>query len=943
MLRITVSKSASGAVKYFDEGLTKSDYYQEKGEIIGQWHGKLAERLGLDGEVKKEEFEALAHNRNPITGEQLTAKNIEGRRVGYDFTFDVPKSVSIIYSQTRDKDVLSAFNGAINDTMMEVEKHAATRVRANGKNENRFTENLLWGTFTHEDARPVNGLPDPHLHQHVFVFNATYDQKEQRFKAAQFGDIKSNAPYFEAAFHSRLANNLQEVGYQIERNEKHFEIKGFDRSTIDKFSNRTRQINAKANELGLTYEEDKAQLGAKTRASKRTGYDKEDIRQQWRSRLTEKELDLINNAKANSSSSGGSGHSKESYVIEKKKEDISPEQGLDYALNHILERKSVTSEKELMTIALKRGIGSYTPEALQKKIKSKEGLLSKKIAKSKDVLYTTKEALAEEKTLINTARKGKGQFEAINNDYQIKNKQLTQEQANAVRHVLQSKDLITVVTGGAGTGKTWSIKEVAEGVKEKKMAFGAFAPSSAASKDVQRGDGFHNATTIADLLQNKKIQESVRGGMIWLDEAGMVGNKTMNKVIEVAKSQNARILLTGDTKQHGAVERGDALRNIQKYGGIRPAVISKIQRQKNSDYRSAVKSIADGKLDKAFSQLDKMGAIKEADSFEETKQKVALEYVSAVKEKEQALVVATTHAQGKAVTRAIREKLKEKGMLKGEERVFKTHKNLSFTEAQKQDIANYQEGMVVQFHQNVKGGIKRGTKYHVFGKDENGAVRIALEKKKEGLKLPLHEASKFSVYQTEETSIARGDKIRITQNGSSLNNKRLDNGNTMIVEGFDKAGNILATSGKRKITVDKKYGNFTHGYYTTSPASQGKSVNRVIVLQSSMSGKAANKEQFYVSASRGKFAISIHTDDKQGLLRNVQRSSARMSAQEVAIQKPSEKVVKLKSHLKKLGVIYNTAKSKLATLGKNFNKGKSILNVNVKPLQSVAYARNKLR
>ncbi|MCB9352239.1 MAG: relaxase domain-containing protein [Lewinellaceae bacterium] len=77
-------------------------------------------------------------------------------------------------------------------------------VRARGRNENRLTENLVWGTFTHEDARPVGGIPDPHLHQHVFVFNATYDKKEERFKAAQFGDIKANAPYFEAAFHSRL-------------------------------------------------------------------------------------------------------------------------------------------------------------------------------------------------------------------------------------------------------------------------------------------------------------------------------------------------------------------------------------------------------------------------------------------------------------------------------------------------------------------------------------------------------------------------------------------------------------------------------------------------------------------------------------------------------------------------------------------------------------------
>jgi hypothetical protein len=75
MLRINANKSAKGATKYFDEGLSKSDYYAEKGEIIGQWKGKLAEHIGLSGEVKREQFEALAYNKNPLTGEQLTARN----------------------------------------------------------------------------------------------------------------------------------------------------------------------------------------------------------------------------------------------------------------------------------------------------------------------------------------------------------------------------------------------------------------------------------------------------------------------------------------------------------------------------------------------------------------------------------------------------------------------------------------------------------------------------------------------------------------------------------------------------------------------------------------------------------------------------------------------------------------------------------------------------
>lgn len=942
MLRITVSKSAAGAVKYFDEGLTKSDYYAEKGEIIGQWYGKLAEQIGLQGEVEKEEFEALAYNKNPVTGEQLTARNSENRRVGYDFTFDVPKSVSLVYSQTKDKDILTAFNGAINDTMSEIEEHASTRVRSNGKNDNRLTGNLAWGTFTHEEARPVGGIPDPHLHQHIFVFNATHDPKEDRIKAAQFGDIKADAPYFETVFHSRLANDLQDVGYQIEANEKHFELAGFERSTIDKFSNRTRQINEKAEKLGLTYQEDKAELGAKTRASKRTGFDRDELAMQWRSRLTDQERELIANAKGDPVSDGNN-RAERDRAIENKKDKTAEKESVDFAWNHSLERKSVVSEKEIMTIGLQRSLGKTTPESFKTELDKREDLHKKATPNTKEILMTTDEAIKEERDLRDATRQGMGKHQAVHTNYQIKNELLNEEQANATHHVLQSKDFITAVTGGAGTGKTWTMKEVAAAMKEKNVPFGAFAPSSAASREVQRGDGFENATTIAELLQSDKLQQSVKGGFIWLDEGTLIGNKSMNQVIKVAQEQDARILITGDIKQHGSVERGDAMRIMQQFGGMKPAEISKIQRQQNTDYRSAIKSISKGNMEKGLQALDQMGAIKEADSFDETRKNVASEYTNAVKTKEEALIVATTHAQGKAVTETIRESLKNEGVLQGEDRVFKTQKNLSYTEAQKGDVKSYSDGMIVQFHQNAKGGIKRGTKYHLSGRDENGNWQMASENKKDKISLPIKDAKKFSVYEQEETALAIGDKVRITQNGNSKDQKRLNNGNILSVSGFDKEGNILASTGKRTMTIPKDYGNLTHGYYTTSPASQGKSVNRVILLQSSMTGKAASKEQFYVSASRGKFAISVHTDDKQSLFRSVQRSSQRMTATELATN-PANRQKERMSKLKKMGQILQVGLSKVEKTTKQWqNKTAAIISMITKPVKPVRNAPTRTK
>ena len=129
MLTSSVSHNAAQATKYFDEGLSKQDYYSEKGEVKGKWHGLAAQKLGLKGEVSRDDFAALANNRIPGTitennpdGERLTPRDAANRKVGYDFTFSVPKSVSIQYALAKDERILKAVEQSVAETMKEMEK-----------------------------------------------------------------------------------------------------------------------------------------------------------------------------------------------------------------------------------------------------------------------------------------------------------------------------------------------------------------------------------------------------------------------------------------------------------------------------------------------------------------------------------------------------------------------------------------------------------------------------------------------------------------------------------------------------------------------------------------------------------------------------------------------------------------------------------------------------
>src|SRR5271168_2335650 len=135
MIRISQQESASGAKRYY----ATADYYSEGQELVGSWGGKGAERLGLSGTVDKDSFERLCDNLHPQTGEPLTVRTRAERTVGYDFTFSVPKSVSLLYAMSGDQDILGAFRAAVDETMRDIEVEMKTRVRMNREDCNRTT------------------------------------------------------------------------------------------------------------------------------------------------------------------------------------------------------------------------------------------------------------------------------------------------------------------------------------------------------------------------------------------------------------------------------------------------------------------------------------------------------------------------------------------------------------------------------------------------------------------------------------------------------------------------------------------------------------------------------------------------------------------------------------------------------------------------------------
>jgi conjugative relaxase-like TrwC/TraI family protein len=880
MLFITPSSNSQAAKDYYTRQLERSDYYmKDAAEMPGQWHGLGTKLLGLKGEVKREDYFSLCDNQHPETGQSLTRNTRADRRVLYDFTFDAPKSVSLAYEVGGDERILEAFKDATRDTMREMETAMMARVRANGKDEDRVTGNMVWAGFVHRTTRPLeDGTPDPQLHCHATVFNATYDAEENKWKAAQFSNLVRDKGYYQAAFHSRLSANLADLGYGIERDGNSFKIAGISKSTTDKFSRRRAIIDAEAEKLGTKDHDRRSILAKKTRQKKSDSpLSMTELRKGWRERLTPDELKSIAAARSGQDTP-----------------TLQAGEAMDYALSHCFERASVVTEKELLKTALIHSVGNATVGQIRGEL-NRDNLITKEVGGQRYV--TTQEVLKEELAVITYAREGRGKYRKLGVKDQQLDDALSAEQRQAALAILNSRDAVMGMVGKAGTGKTRTTQATAKAIEEGGKKVFAFAPSAKASRDVLRVEGFKDADTVEKLLTDANLQHQIHGQVLWIDEAGLMSTPDMKRVFDLAKRQEARVVLSGDSAQHSSVQRGDALRILERDGAVKFSELTEVRRQTNKDYRNVVTLISEGdrlakdgrsQLEHGIAALDNMGAIVEIQG-EDRYRHLAADYVATTSdikkdgEYKTALVVSPTHAEAAKVTDAIRDGLKTTGRVTGKEREFTSLASLNLTTAQRGDYANYREGDVVQFVQNARGWT-RGERAKVIGSDKDGVTVERENGRKE--KLALQQAKRFQLYEAKELKLAAGDRLRITRNGFSAETRRggktaksrLNNGDIYEVSGFTKTGDIRLSNG---FVLPKSYGGMTHGYVVTSHASQGSTVDKVLIALGTESLAAANRQQLYVSVTRGREAVRLYTDDKAAVMEAVRTDAKRLSATEL--------------------------------------------------------------
>lgn len=879
MVTAKTQYNLKNAKEYFEEHLCVGDYYDEGQRVAGEWVGNGAELLGLSGKVEAEAFLRLCENQHPETGETLTQRmnvtrmddggsRTANRRIFYDFTFSPPKSVSVAALAGGDERILKAHADAVRSALSEFETFATTRVRIGSVNHDRATGNFVTATFTHDTSRAL----DPHLHTHCIVFNATFDAEENRWKALQNYEMLRARKYAENVYYHELTRKLRGLGYGI-RNQARgdFEIEGISPELCERFSKRHVEIDeaikkllaAKPEYTGGDLMAMRRLIATAERARKQKELSQDEKQTLWAAQLNQDERAALQRLTTQPTSD--------------KANRTNLAESVQWAEDHLFDRSSVVLECQLWQQALERGRGeNFSVTELKEFTRLRPYL--RQAERPNEV--TTRDVLQRETEIVQMVKDGVGNCRPLVEQARTINPKLDEEQRLALDALLGSTHAISLFRGGAGTGKSFVLRDLAEHIQQTGKSVVVLAPQRQQVVDMEKA-GFPSPATIASFLLRGELPA---GAVLVVDEAGQIGGRQMHQLLRLAHDRKARVILSGDTRQHGAVESSDALLAIERYSGIKPVELHTIRRQdpalarnrsermRIKQYRQAVEAAAAGKLVESFKRLDQMGAIVSCGLGEQA-DKLADEYLRLTEQKATAVVVSQTWAEVHRVNSRVRDALKSKGLLGVNDVTVEALDKCDLTNAQKRDARFYPTGGLIVFNQKVREA-RPGAKGKLLGIIKTG---VLVEVDDRCVTVANRFLDKITVCQPREVAISEGERLHLKANRKLADGSRTTNGELVMVKSVRTDGKIELADGR---ILDNSFREFLPGYAVTSYGSQGKTVDHVLFSDSTVKA-ATSAQQWYVTISRGRRGIRIFTPDKEQLCENLIRTGHRPLAMEL--------------------------------------------------------------
>ncbi|MHB1351734.1 MAG: MobF family relaxase [Thiobacillus sp.] len=863
---VSAIKHAGQAADYYNQ---TDDYYRDAGHAPTAWQGAGAEALGLRGEVTPGQAEAILNGQLP-TGDRVGG---DDHRPGWDATFSAPKSVSVAAYIHGDDRLIAAHDEAVRKAVAWLERETAcTRIRTDGQIHTEATGNLVVGTYRHDVSR--EGEPDLHTHSVIANITRSADGQWRSLESRPLYRLQTEAG---AVYRASLARECERLGYSIEKtvagDHPSFELRAVSQAEREMFSSRSRQIEAELAKMGLTREtaspEQKQAAALATRQSK-SNIDRDNLLSNWReqSRQAGHELPVLPEARE---IDGGEYQRRAAAAVRQ-------------AVEHLSERESRYTERQIVTEARKLGMGEIDDGDIRAAITDlhRRGELVETQTRQHDAItgqktvqagYTTREAQEIERRMLDTAGRAAGAVhpamsveaaaEAIRAQETKTGFEFNDAQRQATQALLTGSDRITLIQGYAGTAKTTSVLAAsAAALRAQGYDVVALAPTHSTATTLGAAIGAEGQT-VSKFLHGRPEPEG-RNTIYIVDEMSMLSARDMDKLL--SRTVGGRLAGVGDVQQLGSVGAGAAFRQLQAGSGLQTQVLDEIVRQKNDQLKAAVYDAIRGDAQSALNKID----VREIDTRESRVAAIAGDYTSMNREdRDRTIIIAPGRDDRRQINDAVREQLAARGEL-GQSVTIQSLDSRDMTDVERRRAGSYAVGDQVQAGRDYQSlGLKKGDMARVIDVDVD-KNRLMLETVTgERKQIDPSRVTKLQAFETRDMQVAAGDRLV-----NRANTDKFKNGAALHVEKID-ATHIHArdAAGKlHRLDVAAQH-RLDHGYAQTAHESQGRTCKNVLIHAESTRTNLQNQQGMYVALSRATDGARIYTDDRQALAQQIERET----------------------------------------------------------------------
>lgn len=692
-----------------------------------EWVGKGAQALGLSGIVNVDVMDRLAMGFDPKdekkklvqnagdTGEwvqQLDRKGNPrfdehgepmlklqgGRVIGWDFTFNAPKSFSLLMAaaQGEERDALIAVHHRAVDVAAALMERLAEVRCGKGGLESQGIQGLVCSRHTHFGSRSL----DPHIHSHLLTYNVAAGADDGQWRSLETQEIWRYKKEIGAVYRAELARGSQELGYGIEvererdadgqeTGEVYIGVAGISKKFCDEFSKRREAILEHMAEHGSSSQE--ATMATRKNKDEPTFAELDEM---WK-----KSMDAFR--KLNPTAFKTTQELKG--LPSKTLDDVSDEK----TLLRLHRTESVFTKEQLIGRLALEHAGRMSPKEIFKEADSlleRQAVVSIDAEKRPEARNAIRPARRFRETrhaaqwVVDMEREVVSRAEARADDQKVrldskivdkavqrfekeKGFSLSAEQRHAVRWVTEETGGVACISGQAGTGKTACALAWIGAFQDSGRELVGLSIGWDAAKKLEAEAGIPSYSVAAYLsgLNKGKFKLNEKSVVV-LDEAGMAGTSSVVQLQRHCDRAGAKLVLQGDALQLQPVEAGAAFRLAVKTVGDRK--LSEIRRQKSQANRDTANSFyagatlekgsrsvrAERELGKAiFARLEEQGQVEGFQDVPQAVKGLVSEYLTSPTEAREKLIIGGTRAEVRQLNKSVRDGLRNQGKLAAQE------------------------------------------------------------------------------------------------------------------------------------------------------------------------------------------------------------------------------------------------------------------------------------